>query len=115
MLNHQRIDRSLYGAQVKYATGTTTEYGEKGAEVDLFVANPGTVASYQEFRGTGGSLYYLRNQDITRGSEKLAIEKRLEELKSKLEDSSKKDFLEKLIEKAEEHIEQIKKRLEDCP
>ena len=39
-------------------------------------AEPGTVASRDEFRGTGGSLYYLRNQDILTGSERLRIELR---------------------------------------
>src|SRR5206468_3014286 len=32
------------------------------------------VPSYEEFRGTGGSLYYLRHQDILTGSERVRIE-----------------------------------------
>jgi hypothetical protein len=32
------------------------------------------MPSYEEFRGTGGSLYYLRHQDLLTGSERLRIE-----------------------------------------
>ena len=41
-----------------------------------FAATPGTVPSREEFRGTGGSLYYLRVQDLLEGSERLRIELR---------------------------------------
>jgi hypothetical protein len=34
------------------------------------------MPSYEEFRGTGGSLYFLRHQDILGGSERLRIELR---------------------------------------
>ena len=32
------------------------------------------MSSYEEFRGTGGSLYYLRRQDILTGSDRVRIE-----------------------------------------
>ena len=32
------------------------------------------MPSYEEFRGTGGSLYFLRHQDILTGSERVRIE-----------------------------------------
>ena len=38
--------------------------------------SPARLPSREEFRGTGGSLYYLRNQDILTGSERLRIEMR---------------------------------------
>jgi hypothetical protein len=41
--------------------------------VEGFAAQPGTVPAYEEFRGTGGSLYYLRHQDVLIGSERLRI------------------------------------------
>ena len=44
--------------------------------VDGFAAEPGTMAGYEEFRGTGGSLYYLHHQDILTGSERVRIEMR---------------------------------------
>jgi hypothetical protein len=42
--------------------------------LDGFAAEPGTVPSREEFRGTGGSLYYLRRQDLLTGSERVRIE-----------------------------------------
>ena len=47
-----------------------------GSRVDGFAAEPGTMPSYEEFRGTGGSLYFLRHQDILAGSERVRIELR---------------------------------------
>ena len=44
--------------------------------MDAFAAQPGTVAGRDEFRGTGGSLYFLHNQDILTGSERVRIEMR---------------------------------------
>ncbi|MDX2493857.1 MAG: hypothetical protein QNK27_02725, partial [Desulfuromusa sp.] len=41
-----------------------------------FGADPGTVARRDEFRGTGGSLFYLKQRDILEGSENLRIEVR---------------------------------------
>src|SRR5207247_9336595 len=52
----------------------TTSFGERKASVDGFAAEPGTVGSFEEFRGTGGSLYFLRHQDILTGSERVRIE-----------------------------------------
>jgi flagellar motor protein MotB len=68
------VDRSLYGANVHLQSRETTSFGEQRIHFDSFAAEPGTVASRQEFRGTGGSLYYLRHQDILMGSERLRIE-----------------------------------------
>ncbi|HKY32407.1 MAG TPA: OmpA family protein [Candidatus Polarisedimenticolia bacterium] len=70
------VDRGLYGANAHYGSQATTHFGERRAAVDGFAAEPGTVPSYEEFRGTGGSLYFLRHQDILTGSERLRIEMR---------------------------------------
>ncbi len=70
------VDRGLYGGNLHYQSEATTEYGEQRFAVDGFAADPGTVPSREEFRGTGGSLYYLRHQDILLGSERLRIEVR---------------------------------------
>ena len=43
---------------------------------DAFAAEPGTIGSREEFRGTGGSLYFLQQQDILAGSERVRIELR---------------------------------------
>jgi len=71
-----RIDRGLYGANVHWQSDSTTGFGEQRLMLDGFAAEPGTVASREEFRGTGGSLYYLRHQDILTGSERVRIELR---------------------------------------
>ncbi len=69
-----QVDRGLYGANAHYGSEATTSFGERRAAVDGFAAEPGTMPSYEEFRGTGGSLYFLHHQDILTGSERLRIE-----------------------------------------
>jgi flagellar motor protein MotB len=68
------VDRGLYGANVHYSAAPTTSFGERRFTVDGFAAQPGTMASYEQFRGTGGSLYFLHHQDILTGSERVRIE-----------------------------------------
>ena len=71
-----QVDRGLYGANLHYQSGGTTEFGDRRLVVDAFAAEPGTIASRDEFRGTGGSLYFLQRQDILAGSERARIELR---------------------------------------
>ena len=71
-----RIKRALYGANVDWNSEKTTSFGERTTQFTLFAAEAGTSAAYEELRGTGGSLYYLQNQDITQGSERVSIEVR---------------------------------------
>jgi len=71
-----QYSRGLYGAKARYRSDSTTSYGEKNTQVDAFAADPGTIASREEFRGTGGSLYYLRHMDLTQGSERIWVEAR---------------------------------------
>lgn len=71
-----QYSRGLYGAQLRYRSEEATAYGEKRTQIDAFAADPGTLASREEFRGTGGSMYYLRHLDITQGSERVWIEVR---------------------------------------
>ena len=47
-----------------------TDYGGR------FRRQPGTLSSYEQFLGTGGSLYFLHHQDILTGSESVHIEVR---------------------------------------
>jgi len=68
------VDRGLYGANAHYGSELITSFGERRIAVDGFSAQPGTMPSYEEFRGTGGSLYFLRHQDILTGSERVRIE-----------------------------------------
>src|SRR6059036_3824908 len=68
------VDRGLYGANAHFGSESTTGFGERRMTVDGFAAQPGTMSSYEELRGTGGSLYFLRHQDILTGSERVRIE-----------------------------------------
>jgi flagellar motor protein MotB len=70
------VDRGLYGANLHFQSDSTTTFGEQRMVLDGFAAEPGTVASRQEFRSTGGSLYFLRHQDLLAGSERVRIEVR---------------------------------------
>ena len=72
--NLAHVDRSLYGANVHYETKSATSFGDKTIKADVFAAESGTIAGRDEFRGTGGSLYYLKHQDILTGSDRLRIE-----------------------------------------
>jgi hypothetical protein len=71
-----QVDRGLYGGNVHYQSLSTTRHGERRLVLDGFAAEPGTVPSREEFRGTSGSLYYLRRQDLLQGSERLWVELR---------------------------------------
>ncbi|MBL8483700.1 MAG: OmpA family protein, partial [Rhodocyclaceae bacterium] len=68
--------RGLYGVNALWQARESTPWGETKSRVNAFAAEPGTIASREEFRGTGGSLYYLRHIDITRGSERVWMEVR---------------------------------------
>jgi len=70
------VDRGLYGVNLHYQPAETTSFGEQRLLLDGFVADPGTVAGRDEFRGTSGSLYFLRRQDVLEGSERVRIEVR---------------------------------------
>ena len=70
------IDRGLYGAKGHFESQAATSFGEKKIVVDAFAAEPGTIGGRDEFRGTGGSLYFLRHQDVLAGSDRLRIEVR---------------------------------------
>ena len=63
-------NRSFYGTRLH--VGTT----DQNSGLTLFAATARQMASHDELRGTGGSLYYLRNKDILDGTEKVAIEVR---------------------------------------
>lgn len=63
-----QINRGLYGAVGEWKSVAMTAQHEHRTEINLYAAEPGSQASREEFRGTGGSLYYLRRQDIVTGS-----------------------------------------------
>lgn len=69
-----QIDRALYGGDVHLATDGTTKYGERKAKFDGYIGDPGTLSQREEFRGTGGSLFYLQHLDIVLGSDLITEE-----------------------------------------
>jgi hypothetical protein len=68
------FNRSLYGAQLQHRSLERTDTGEHKTDVNVFASEAQSVARHNRLRGTGGSLYYLSDQDIVIGSEKLAVE-----------------------------------------
>jgi flagellar motor protein MotB len=71
-----QIDRGLYGVTGHFEDEEYTSFGEQKFMVEGFAAEPGTVAGRDEFRGTGGSLYFLRRQDVLIGSDRIRVEVR---------------------------------------
>ena len=71
-----QLDRGLFGALVDYNSQSVTSFGERNVQITGFASDPGTVPGREEFRGTGGSLYFLKRQDVSIGSERLRIEVR---------------------------------------
>lgn len=69
-------ERALYGAGAHYQSETVTSFGDAKTLVDLYAAQPGTVPQRDNFRGTGGSAYFLKRQQITSGSEQVSVEVR---------------------------------------
>lgn len=71
-----RSDRALYGANAVYRSPGSTSFGERRTEIAAYAAQPGTLPQRDVFRGTGGSAYFLKYQDITAGSETVSVEVR---------------------------------------
>jgi hypothetical protein len=71
-----QYNRGLYGGRVKLVSEESTPDGDRRGMLEAFGADPGTLPGRDEFRGTGGSLYYLRRQDVSQGSERVWIEVR---------------------------------------
>jgi hypothetical protein len=71
-----QYNRSLYGARYQHRNVDTTGFGDHRTEMTVFASEPNTALAHNEFIGTGGSLYYLRNTDIGEGSEKVRVEVR---------------------------------------
>lgn len=71
---YAQLDRGLYGAVADYNSDATTRFGERKTEATVFAADPGTIPGRDIFRGTGGSVYFLKRQDISIGSERVRIE-----------------------------------------
>lgn len=71
-----QLNRGVFGAIADHKSLDTTSFGESKLAVTAFASDPGTIAGRNEFRGTGGSLYFLNRRDLTVGSERLSVEVR---------------------------------------
>jgi hypothetical protein len=69
-----QLDRGLYGAMGDFSSTRLTSFGERKSHATAFASDPGTAPAREEFRGTGGSAYYLQRQDLSIGSERLRVE-----------------------------------------
>ena len=68
------LDRGLYGGIADFNSQKSTSFGERVTQITGFAADPGTLPAREEFRGTGGSVYFLERQDLSIGSERLRVE-----------------------------------------
>lgn len=66
--------RSLYGAAVNWRSRGINAWGDPRTELRGFASQAETAPGHNEFAGTGGSLYYLRNTDILPGSDVVVLE-----------------------------------------
>ncbi len=71
-----RNNRALYGAAAAYRPAPVTSFGVRKTNVTAYISQPGTLPQRDVLRGTGGSAYFLKHQDITRGSETISVEVR---------------------------------------
>ncbi|MCV9999528.1 TonB-dependent receptor [Pararhizobium sp. YC-54] len=68
-----RNERALYGAGAGYSSPEATSFGERRTEASVYAAQPETLPQRDVFRGTGGSAYFLKRQDIISGSETVTL------------------------------------------
>ena len=70
------FNRSLYGAKLSHKSTQTTEDGKHKTDLTVFGSEAQSAFRHNQFLGTGGSLYYLKDTDLVDGSEKVWIEVR---------------------------------------
>lgn len=71
-----RNDRTLYGLSAAYATQAQTDFGAPRASVYAYAAQPDQLPQRDVFLGTGGSIYFLNQQDISRATETISVQVR---------------------------------------
>jgi hypothetical protein len=71
-----RNERALYGASGVYRSEQTTSFGERKFEANIYAAQAETLPQRDVLRGTGGSAYFLKRQDLVSGSETVTVEVR---------------------------------------
>ena len=71
-----RTDRTLYGLSGRFETNETMPNGEARASVTGYAVQADRLTQRDEFRGTGGSSYFLSRRDIEASTETLIVEVR---------------------------------------
>lgn len=69
-------NKAVYGASTVYNSAAVTAGGDAVASTSAYAAHPGALSERDALRGTGGSAYFLRRQDLVIGSETVSIETR---------------------------------------
>ncbi len=69
-----RSDRTLYGLQVQHESLAQTTDGAARLKFSAFAAEPDRLVQRDILRGTGGSAYFLKRQDILSGTETLLVQ-----------------------------------------
>ncbi|MEK7449362.1 MAG: PQQ-binding-like beta-propeller repeat protein [Planctomycetota bacterium] len=80
-LDLANYQRTLYGAKAevrseKLDVGKNSNLQSLTSNIKIFTAAAYQLAAHNEFRGTGGSFYYLKHTNLIEGSEKIRIEVR---------------------------------------
>ncbi len=65
--------RTLYGAALNWRSRLANRWGEPVSQLRVFGSQPNSLSGHNEFLGTGGSLYYLRQAQIVSGSEQVVL------------------------------------------
>lgn len=71
-----KFSRTLYGGKVDFESVSATQYGEPRSKIVVFRAKANQRSSHAELLATGGSLYFLKHQDVIEGSDKVKIQVR---------------------------------------
>ncbi len=69
-------NRTFSGGKLFYESLASTRYGDPKQGFVVYTADVDQLADHNEFLGTNGSLFYLRNKNVIEGSEKVRVELR---------------------------------------
>lgn len=69
-----RSDRTLYGLQVTHESLSQTTHGEARLKFSAYGAEPDRLVQRDVLRGTGGSAYFLKRQDVLSGTETILVQ-----------------------------------------
>ena len=71
-----KFERNLHGGKVHYESVSRTKYGRPSIKVVAFHSRAYELSARNELLVTGGSLYYLRHEDLVAGSLSVSLQRR---------------------------------------